>query len=317
MSPFLLSAAWDQFRAMYQFPAAGRIYENAPSTHPSWKGAMMGSTVGMANAAVERQQGRQVPPNTVVEALLSMRAAEHDYPLYWIDRSFWECLLRSDPPAEIALGDLHWPFPAMIFLLPRGTLVHETDGDCSWLMIGRLGGIHRCPLTGHQLEVRNRTVSVMTAPLDRPNPSTYTHGIPDEPEVRPFLPLPDYGGGRVDDYVLDDPGASPKRMTADDKTLCQVATQIGLRLILALSARPEILQARVAGKVVKGKDGLREFAAPRWIGHGYQIRVDGGQVGAGQVRMHWRRGHFKNQPHGEGRALRKLIWIEPYLAGGV
>ncbi|PPD30568.1 MAG: hypothetical protein CTY19_15640 [Methylomonas sp.] len=28
---------------------------------------------------------------------------------------------------------------------------------------------------------------------------------------------------------------------------------------------------------------------------------------------HWRRGHWRNQPYGEGRALRKLIWLMPVL----
>lgn len=33
------------------------------------------------------------------------------------------------------------------------------------------------------------------------------------------------------------------------------------------------------------------------------------------VAIHWRRGHWKRQPHGEGRKLRKLIWIMPTLVG--
>lgn len=33
------------------------------------------------------------------------------------------------------------------------------------------------------------------------------------------------------------------------------------------------------------------------------------------VATHWRRGHWKRQPHGEGRKLRKLIWIMPTLVG--
>jgi hypothetical protein len=31
------------------------------------------------------------------------------------------------------------------------------------------------------------------------------------------------------------------------------------------------------------------------------------------VRPHWRRGHWRRQPHGEGRAFRKLIWLMPTL----
>lgn len=33
------------------------------------------------------------------------------------------------------------------------------------------------------------------------------------------------------------------------------------------------------------------------------------------AKEHWRRGHWRNQVHGEGRAERKLIWIKPTLVG--
>lgn len=35
----------------------------------------------------------------------------------------------------------------------------------------------------------------------------------------------------------------------------------------------------------------------------------------GQVATHWRRGHWRNQVHGPGRSLRKLIWLMPVLVG--
>lgn len=31
--------------------------------------------------------------------------------------------------------------------------------------------------------------------------------------------------------------------------------------------------------------------------------------------IHWRSGHWRQQPHGPGKSLRKLIFIEPYMAG--
>lgn len=33
------------------------------------------------------------------------------------------------------------------------------------------------------------------------------------------------------------------------------------------------------------------------------------------LRSHWRRGHWRRQPYGEGRALRKLVWLMPVLVG--
>lgn len=36
---------------------------------------------------------------------------------------------------------------------------------------------------------------------------------------------------------------------------------------------------------------------------------------AGSMATHWRRGHWRNQAHGQGRSLRKLIWMMPMLVG--
>ncbi|MBF5007806.1 hypothetical protein [Diaphorobacter caeni] len=35
----------------------------------------------------------------------------------------------------------------------------------------------------------------------------------------------------------------------------------------------------------------------------------------GGMAAHWRRGHWRNQVHGQGRSLRKLIWMMPMLVG--
>lgn len=40
-----------------------------------------------------------------------------------------------------------------------------------------------------------------------------------------------------------------------------------------------------------------------------QLRQESG----GEISPHWRRGHWRNQAHGVGLALRKMIWIEPVL----
>ena len=37
--------------------------------------------------------------------------------------------------------------------------------------------------------------------------------------------------------------------------------------------------------------------------------------GAGHPVTHWRRGHWRNQAHGPGRSLRKLIWVMPMRVG--
>lgn len=56
---------------------------------------------------------------------------------------------------------------------------------------------------------------------------------------------------------------------------------------------------------------------PIWIGKEYQAKMAlGNQRSSGthaSPRIHWRRGHWKNQPYGREGRLRKLIWIEPNI----
>lgn len=80
---------------------------------------------------------------------------------------------------------------------------------------------------------------------------------------------------------------------------------------------PELLEQAETGRTAR----LRKEAAHKLDYHGYvPIRFCGGAAErtAGfptgrEVSPHWRRGHWRHQPHGVGRALRKLVWIMPVV----
>jgi len=59
-----------------------------------------------------------------------------------------------------------------------------------------------------------------------------------------------------------------------------------------------------------------EWWRPRWVGQEYKRSVIIGGPPAGthaSPKMHWRRGHWRNQPVGEGRSDRRRTWIQPIL----
>jgi hypothetical protein len=103
-------------------------------------------------------------------------------------------------------------------------------------------------------------------------------------------------------------------------------------LFMAMNARPELVEKAQLLKRVPGKAGkpIREFWSPNIIGQKYKPKREVPRVRAGQFefrgdkergthaspRLHWRRGHFRQQAYGEQRRLRKVIWIEPCLIGG-
>lgn len=61
---------------------------------------------------------------------------------------------------------------------------------------------------------------------------------------------------------------------------------------------------------------------PTWIGKGFRYQREktnapGGQEqGRGNVRAHWRRGHWRSQPVGPKRQERKVLWIKPVFVTG-
>ncbi len=71
-----------------------------------------------------------------------------------------------------------------------------------------------------------------------------------------------------------------------------------------------------------GKAQAQDFYQPLWIGQGYRLKREGNETSDGSSkqgstkRPHWRRGFIRNQPYGEGKQKRKMVWIEPVLVMG-
>jgi hypothetical protein len=111
--------------------------------------------------------------------------------------------------------------------------------------------------------------------------------------------------------------ASDGNKAIAEKAVGRVAA-IVLKVVLALTARPELVEASTLLRPAKVKNGetVRDALwSPIILGRNYRLEygpnVNRAHVGA--KRMHWRRGHYRNQRHGINFSLLKLIWIEPVL----
>ena len=62
----------------------------------------------------------------------------------------------------------------------------------------------------------------------------------------------------------------------------------------------------------KAEQAIREagFTKVKYVGQSFNTISTG--TGAGKA-IHWRRGHWRNQAHGEGMKLTKLLWIMPTI----
>jgi hypothetical protein len=91
-----------------------------------------------------------------------------------------------------------------------------------------------------------------------------------------------------------------------------------VRLSMILSARPELEGCSSVVKRIRAERGKIDLWSPRWLGKGFTIHRTRQEPVTGEhasPRMHWRRGHLRNQAVGEGRLGRSLRWIEPMLIG--
>lgn len=84
--------------------------------------------------------------------------------------------------------------------------------------------------------------------------------------------------------------------------------------IFAMSARPEYVES---GERLGTKKGTQsELWSPNVIGRKYAIKSHTfAKASGGSVRLHWRRGHFRQQAYGIGLTQRRIIWIEPMMVG--
>lgn len=94
------------------------------------------------------------------------------------------------------------------------------------------------------------------------------------------------------------------------------------------SVWPEGAPDSLKQKVLKGKGKEQVRAKSKLAALGYvPVHICGKRVVEqrsihgihaqenGHVAVHWRRGHWRNQVHGPGRSLRKLIWVMPVIVG--
>src|SRR5262249_15789220 len=47
------------------------------------------------------------------------------------------CAARTDLPGELLLDVVPFPFPALVFMLPKGTIRHPIGGDCPYVVVSR------------------------------------------------------------------------------------------------------------------------------------------------------------------------------------
>jgi len=242
-------------------------------------------------------------------------------PTFFVARDFFAAANNSNPPLEFPVHALRFPFPAMLFMLPKGALHSPTDGPIEYLAFSVWKD---CPFEmsssfpdGRRFRVETDRISWFTRAKGNTMVGTFGADVGNLEKGT----LGDFFATVDQESDFKDPSLYSLPIDDDDAAFIRSVPRIILKLLLAITARPELVEYGLERRRAKieGNRIRSAFWTPNIVGRKYRVATQGSQhTGTGtSPRMHWRRGHYRNQAHGERNQLRRLIWIDPMLIAKV
>ena len=236
-----------------------------------------------------------------------------------------EAVKRTTFEGEIDWATLPLPYECGGMILPTGVLTHPTDGPCTALFWGRLNPGTVVPPPGPEFrgfpsyDLANKAFCIVA--LCPKTGMWYDSNLTDA--KRPVVKLNNLfytEGGVVPAFEKNElTRLIDQDLTEEaDRLFVEQMGLIVFGTFLILAARPELLERERLERTVKDRrhGGHKEFWSPNIIGLNYRLptRPAGGGTHA-SPRLHYRRGHVRQQAYGPGRAEHKVIWIEPTVVG--
>lgn len=235
---------------------------------------------------LQKKLKTNVTDSRIITLYTFFKIGQAKCPAYWVNNDLLSALMQSNLDVEVE--NLQWAMKTGFFMLPKGAILspekHSIDA-IFW---------------------HTDNDFLYWAATDKASSFCRRFKIKDNLKQFRYTDSQDFNPQVVKDF---------------NKYLQSVF----LRLILIMECRPELVDT--TSEVIRvnkgfGKAQVQDFYQPLWLGLGYRLKREGTQSSEGSSdthgtkSVHWRRGFLRNQPYGEGRQQRKLVWIEPVLVMG-
>ena len=258
------------------------------------------------------------------EFIFASHMVKYRVPMLWIGHDMATAICKTMPPGLIHWYDMHMPFPACVFMLPKGTLVHPTEGDVVFAGYSRMKTGESHP----SLLVKNFPYGcinggmVFTA-LTASGQHFYHWNLPLD-AYGPSVTLPDIDKKAAEcltDSSEHESGVlflPQLHMSDEDNQMMLEVVHYVFSAMLIMQDRPDLVTRESRLRRITSKKGEhREFWSPNILGEHYRIRRQSADQGGTHAspRFHWVRGFHREQAYGQGRELRRQQWIEPYTRG--
>jgi hypothetical protein len=63
---------------------------------------------------------------------------QFDVLTFYVSKELLAAAARTDLPTDIFMDALPFPFPASVFMLPKATIRHPTEGECPYIVVSRV-----------------------------------------------------------------------------------------------------------------------------------------------------------------------------------
>jgi hypothetical protein len=283
-----------------------------PPGYHSAKCVSAGLFALLGNRVLQAARGLPYIPTEVAAHVVTYQLIRYRVPIYFIDQQFVRAVAATDLPHDFTLDDLHWPMPAMVVGFPALFMREYLGRDVCYVYAAT------CDAGDYAVPAQP---GCPTITVPRSKVAWYFYCWQDgnlESFVSSYF-RGDRAHEAIQNYSYTDyTGIKDQAAIATDKEITDRLSALMLKLLVILNTRPQFVESGRCVRPQKIKHGRIQYCelwSPNVIGRGYRtIREDYGGSHA-SPRLHWRRGHVRNQPHGPRWSLRKPIWVEPLLVG--
>lgn len=254
-----------------------KAYQYVPSNYQSPK-KFADSLIAFMLDLLQREKTEEIESTLDCIRQFLHYGEKYKLPSFFVDRQFYRAMWNTDVKDNIDYETLKLPFPAQLLYLPQ-------DIEKEYLLFDR--------------DVDNEPVSIVGL-------CTYTTTTNRKQFIffqcsRNYFRLIAKEANTVSEYL---------QQYSANKSF-----NMAINILLARLARPSLYSEGTTVRT-RGKKTFKELWTPNFIGKGYKTKEEGISTGThASPRVHWRRGHFRNQHFGIKNAEQKIIWIEPTLVG--
>ncbi|HYG68860.1 MAG TPA: hypothetical protein VD838_14430 [Anaeromyxobacteraceae bacterium] len=308
--------SWDDIGEVVERTAPGLFAGALPRIFRQPAGYL--SPKQLAHRLVSAKIDEGVDYTSNVFASCATDAVRLRVPVWFLGREMGEALASTDLPEGFTIGDVPFPFPTWVLMLPEGLLVDGSGFSVPFIIASRMT----------PLDVQRRFASERDNP--RANVDFYEKGLlllamyADAPGRRygykHFLQRTLLEPLSAEDFGAHNNTTDP--VTADDDAFMRRALHVVVGAACIIANRPEFVEDERALRRVKVKalGGKLDLVEPRWVGRNYKRqreRRDTVERLPGAKRSpHFRRGHWRRQRIGKGWTEERMIWIEPIFVAG-